>query len=373
MQHKSVVHGAVWSALRDLRRPRASARSLVALALITAACGSESERDAGAPAADTSGPEIAATIGGRGVSVGEVDEWIRDQLFAQATRGNDAMRLYELRKRALEEMADAQAAEAEAARTGRSAEELLRADAESRAEVSDEEVRAYYEANKQRFRNLPYERVAAAARLQLETQRQMEAKREHAKELRGKIDLQIRLEPPRYPIATRGTPRGAAEAFVTLVEFGDYECPLCKAAEPVVSELLARYPAQLRFHFLHFPRDSRPLARPAAIAAECAADQGKFWELHAALFANSPHIASEKLPAIAASAGLDTARWKSCFASQKPEGVVRADIAAAMTARAEVAPAFFVNGIPFTGRRTVEGLSALIDEELARQQRRASR
>ncbi|HTP53171.1 MAG TPA: thioredoxin domain-containing protein [Anaeromyxobacteraceae bacterium] len=88
------------------------------------------------------------------------------------------------------------------------------------------------------------------------------------------------------PVTSDAWVRGPSDAWVTLVEFADYECPFCAAAEPTLEQLLQLYPGEVRLVFKNFPLSIHPHAPAAAIAAECAGEQGKFWEMHDAIFAN---------------------------------------------------------------------------------------
>src|ERR1700724_669805 len=98
---------------------------------------------------------------------------------------------------------------------------------------------------------------------------------------------------------------GAAHAAVTVVEYGDFECPNCKQAQPAVKLLLERFAGRVRVAFRNFPlEDVHPHALAAALAAECAGGQGKFWPMHDLLFDNQAHLKTKDLQAYAARLGL---------------------------------------------------------------------
>ena len=122
----------------------------------------------------------------------------------------------------------------------------------------------------------------------------------------------VRLEPP---VGDRDHVRGPATAPVTLVEYGDYECPYCGRAHPVVGELRERLGDRLRFVFRHFPLDSvHPRARHAAEAAEAAGAQDRFWEMHDLLYENQEDLGDEALRRYAAEVGLDLERFEEDLA-----------------------------------------------------------
>jgi protein-disulfide isomerase len=112
------------------------------------------------------------------------------------------------------------------------------------------------------------------------------------------------------PVGEQDHVLGPATASVTLVEYGDYECPYCRAAVAIVDEFRRVLPGELRFDFRHFPLENlHPHARQAAEAAEAAASQGKFFEMHAALFAHQMALDDEDLLRYAAELDVDTARF----------------------------------------------------------------
>jgi protein-disulfide isomerase len=227
-------------------------------------------------------------------------------------------------------------------------------------------VQQYYDQHKDRFRNLPFEKVAPAVKRQLTGQKQVAAMQEYSKGLRDEIGFENVLEPPRFEIANVGPSLGPDDAPITLVEFSDYECPFCKAAEPVMKQVLERYPTQVRLVFRQFPLDSHPKARPASEAALCANEQGKFWEFHRKLFEKAPQIEADKLPAIAEEVGLDRAKFEECVQARRFEAQVAADVDAGKKASVAGTPAFFVNGVPVSGGRSADDFAKAINAELTR-------
>lgn len=345
---------------------RSAAVSLAVLVLALAACSEPKKAD------DTAsvGPDdkvVAGRIAGKSVTVGEVDAWIKDQLFRQSTRDKNPLKVYELRNRAFEQMASERALDQEATKAGKDREALLKEELEKRSVVSDEEVQKYFDENKERFRNMPFEKVSPAVKRQLVSQRQMAAMQEYVGGLRTALGYENALEPPRFEIAAGASPaQGPADAPITLVEFSDYECPFCKAAAPILKQVQERYPTQLRLVYKNFPLEAHPKAKPAAEAAMCAAEQGKFWEYGEKLFEKAPQIGVEQLAPIAEEAGLDKAKFEECLNSHRTASVVQADLDAGKKAAVTGTPSFFVNGVPLAGGRTLNEFAKAIDAELAR-------
>lgn len=159
--------------------------------------------------------------------------------------------------------------------------------------------------------------------------------------------------------------RGPRSAPVTLVEYGDFECPFCARAYPVVKQLLTRFGRQLCFVFRHTPRAAtHPHAQHAAEAAEAAGAQGKFWEMHDRLFENPSALSDADLKKHAIALGLDAARFDADFASHAFAARVHAQEAAgAHTVR--TTPTFFVNGERFDDTPDAATLGAAIERAAA--------
>lgn len=344
-----------------------SMRALLAALALTAFFACEPAKQADQePVVGPSADLVVGKLDGGDVTVGDIDEWIKDQLFSQATRGKNPMKVYEVRTRALEQMANERAMERAATQAGKDKDALLKEEVERRASVTDEEVQKYYDDHKDRFRNLPFEKVSPAVKRQLLAQKQVAAMQEYTKSLRETIGFESKLEPPRFEIAASGPTQGPADAPITLVEFSDYECPFCKASEAVVKQVLKRYPTQVKLVFKNYPLPTHPKARPAAEAALCAAEQGKFWEFHAKLFEKAPQIAPEQLAGIATEAGLDAAKLQECITAKRSSAQIDADLEVGKSAGVAGTPAFYVNGVPISGGRTVDEFAKAIDAELAR-------
>jgi protein-disulfide isomerase len=161
--------------------------------------------------------------------------------------------------------------------------------------------------------------------------------------------------------------RGAAGAPVTLVEFSDFECPFCKQTRPTLKQLLERYPGKVRLAYRDFPLESiHPQARRAAEAARCAHDQGKFWEYHDVLFAQSPKLAAEDLRRYAGEVGLDVTKFDGCLAAGTHKAAVQRDVEEGNQLGITGTPAFFVNGRPLSGAQSFEAFARVIDDELTR-------
>src|SRR5207344_2611231 len=199
----------------------------------------------------------------------------------------------------------------------------------------------------------------------LTQERMREVREQYVGTLKAKTAVRVLLDPPRQTVATDGSPaKGPANAPVEIVEFSDFQCPFCLNAFPTVNQVLATYGDKIRFVYRHYPLPNHPNARPAAEAAECAAEQDKFWPYHDRLFASAGKLADSDLKQAAADLGLDSGRFSSCFEARKYTSIVDADIRAGNEAGVSATPAFFINGRLVSGAQPFDVFKGIIDEEL---------
>lgn len=163
------------------------------------------------------------------------------------------------------------------------------------------------------------------------------------------------------------------KAKVVIVEYSDFECPFCSKAYPTMKAIEEKYGEQVAIVYRHFPLSFHPQAMPAALASECASEQGKFWEYHDALFENQSLLATEYYSKLAGDLGLDTKKFDSCFSSKKYQSVVSADQASGSASGVNGTPATFINGTLVTGSNgqsvgaaPLATFTAIIDAELAK-------
>lgn len=160
---------------------------------------------------------------------------------------------------------------------------------------------------------------------------------------------------------------GALDAKITVIEYGDFECPSCAGAEPAVRQLLKTHGAELRFVWRHFPlEDAHPHALVAAEAAEAAGAQGKFWPMHDLLLANSTHLARHHLDGYAARIDLDLARFKADLDDEVYRQRVREHQDGGRRSHLRATPTFFIDGVVQDVSGGLRDLFTAIDTALAR-------
>ena len=151
--------------------------------------------------------------------------------------------------------------------------------------------------------------------------------------------------------------QGPADAAVTLVEYGDYECPYCGAAYPIIKEVQARMGSRLRFVFRNFPiTTSHPHAERAAEAAEAAATQAKFWQMHDLLYENQTRLRDQDLRAYAEKVGLDVEQFDKELAGHVHAERIHEDFLSGVRSGVNGTPTFYVNGARHDGSYEIEAL-----------------
>lgn len=158
---------------------------------------------------------------------------------------------------------------------------------------------------------------------------------------------------------------GSAQAGCTLVEYGDYQCPHCRAAHPVVEKLRSHYGEDLRFVFRNFPlNQSHPEAQHAAETAEFAGSKGKFWEMHDALLQHQSRLGQAFYEEQAEALGLDAGQLRTALAEGTFTRRVQDDFSGGVRSGVNGTPTFFVNGERHNGPNDFDPLSAKIGAAL---------
>jgi protein-disulfide isomerase len=181
----------------------------------------------------------------------------------------------------------------------------------------------------------------------------------------------------RYKIPTDGFPSlGPADAPITLVEFADFQCPFCRQWEQeTYKALLDAYPGKIRIVYRDFPLTSiHPDAMPAAEAAQCADEQGKFWDYHDKLFSSDLNdafsnsgVTEDSYKTIAQGLGLDMTKFSDCLSTHKYQKSIEDDESFATNLGINSTPTFFINGLAVIGAQPLSTFQNVIDKELAGQ------
>jgi len=162
---------------------------------------------------------------------------------------------------------------------------------------------------------------------------------------------------------------GPANAPVTIIEFSDYQCPYCrKWYTEVFGRILSTYANKVRFVYRDFPLTSlHPEAEPAAIAAHCAGEQGKYWEFHDLIFGGQLGLSATSYTQYAGNLNMNIEKFSTCISSEKYKAEVESDLKYASNLGVRSTPTFFINGIAVVGAQPFEVFQQVIDQELGSQ------
>lgn len=276
--------------------------------------------------------------------------------------------LYRLQREKLDAMIAEKLLEREATRRGVSVERLLEAEV-TKVSVTDQEIAVFYREHKD---SIQAKEAAArdAIRKYLEQQKRADQKSRFLDRLRAQAQVRDYLEAPE-PIpydflVVPGAPiRGPKHAPVTIVAFWDFQCPFCGQAHAVLLKVLEAYPKEVRLVVRYFPPARRPQAKLAAEAAQCAAQQGRFWEYADRLHAHASDLDPAKVRALAGELRLDPRVFGTCLDTGKARARVAQDLTDGREAGVTGTPTFFINGRILEGAQPLAAFRKMIDQELA--------
>ncbi|RME89331.1 MAG: hypothetical protein D6767_08630 [Candidatus Hydrogenedentota bacterium] len=278
---------------------------------------------------------------------------------------------YEIKKQALDKLLEKKLLRMEANAKGVSVDQLLEDLYKKQyQETPEEQRRQYYEANKDRI-GRSYEEVKEDLKSGFEQHNKNEIKKNYIESLKKKYNVQIYLEEPRPPkiqIDTDDDPFwGNPNAKVVVVEFSDFQCPFCKRMQKDIQRIRAEYKDKIKWVFRDFPLPFHQLAMQAHIAANCALEQNRYWDMQQALFQLNPNLSKENILTTARHLGLDVARLENCM--KDPDGKIRAEIQHDMEYGQQVGvrgtPTIFINGEYVSGVRPYPVLKQMIESALS--------
>ncbi|GAC1597213.1 MAG: thioredoxin domain-containing protein [Myxococcales bacterium] len=346
---------------------------LIALALggCTASAPKSSPSGAQAEAGQLAPGTEIATLDGKPVTYAELvsDKEMGGQ-FKQA-ESKALAELYDVRKKAADQLLTRRLLSAEAKKANKELDDWFQHDfLASVPEATDAEVNAAFEEHKSQLP--PNAKLEELKPKIAQFVKQENAKKHLAsmlEDLKAKRKAKVTLVAPQLPrveVAATGPSKGPSNAKVTIVEFSDFQCPFCSRAAPTIDRVMKDYDGKVRLVFRHFPLDFHPMVAKAAEAGACAADQGKFWQMHDKMFGNQQKLAVADLKASAKEIGLDTGKFDKCLDSGEKKSAVQNDQKAGSDAGVNGTPAFFVNGVFINGAVPYEEFKAALDRELGK-------
>jgi protein-disulfide isomerase len=277
---------------------------------------------------------------------------------------------YDLESQATERLAAEAVLELEAAARGLDLAGLLKVEVEDKVKTpTDQEIAEFYPVIKRQLRNAPLDQVKDQVAGALMQRQQGELITALLARVKAKYALETSVpfpDLPRADVSEDDDPSlGPADARVVIIEFGEYQCPYCGKAYEIIKQVLKDYPDDVRLVYRDFPLDFHQRAVPAAVAANCAGDQGKYWEYHELLMGNQRALELETLTAHAQTTGMDMEKFSQCL--ENPGEHVQEvldDLEDGKALGVTGTPAFFINGIFLNGAVPYSQFKDIIDREL---------
>ncbi len=354
--------------------------ALLAVSFSVSACNrAGATAVAAASTPDASAKAVAVKVGSRSFSNAELDSRVKadlDVLQSRATAAETQLKAqmedirnqvgeqeYNLRKKALTEVLFDMEAQAQ----GVPRNELVAREVTAKALVLPSDLDKLWEEVKSGAKGSTRETMQPQLQ-QMVMQRKTEAQLgRYQRELFKKYKVaMVGLQPTRKSVVVPANAPilGPADAPVTIVEFTDYQCPYCQKAQQYVDRVMDAYKGKVRLVYQEFPLDFHGQAKPAGVAARCAGEQGKFWEMHNGML-RAPGAFDEKdLKGRAAALSLDGASFGTCLASGKFDAVIQQSIDAGKAIGVSGTPTFLINGRSFSGAQPFEAFEHIIEEEL---------
>jgi protein-disulfide isomerase len=321
--------------------------------------------------ADSGDPDSAvlASVGSYQITRKQVDDAV--------LRNVSPSQLYDLRKRVLDQIVDDHLIDQAAKKAGLAREQYVERETK-RPAPTEVDARKFFDDHKAaiqaQMKDATFDHLKPQILATLTRQSQQEARTAMLDKLRKETPVNVTLAPPRFAVNSADHPwSGGAGAPVTVVEFSDFQCPYCRAAQATVKAMREKYGDRVKFVYMDFPLGFHEHAMDAARAAQCASDQNKFWPYHDALFADQSKLASADLKATAAKLGLDPKKFATCYDTAAPDARVKADQAQGSALGVTGTPTFFINGREIVGSQPLDKLSEIIDDETTAANLRASK
>ena len=303
-------------------------------------------------------------VGSWSMTLQEIDRQVAPKLFELKQD------IYRARANKIRELMFDRLITNEAKARGMSESKLLDSEINGRVKpVTSHQVDTFIRENKSRLPD-GGKGMESQIRDHLKKERIMELSRALMKNLMAKYKAKISLRAPTPPRMKVTGPddlaKGSASAPVTIVEFSDFECGYCRKVQSTLDRVMSHYGNKVRLVFRHYPMPFHKKAPKASEGAQCAADQGKFWPFHDALFADPLNMRVSNMKRLASKLGLDTGKFNSCLSSGRHASRIANDLKAGEKLGVSGTPTFYINGIQLTGAAQFNRFQELIDAELAK-------
>lgn len=303
-----------------------------------------------------------ATLNGQAVTEQEVMTLTTNQMMKINSE------IYEIKRDAIDQIIEKRLLTAEAKKKGISIDALLKKEVYDKVvNPTEAELQSIYEMKKSRMQGKTFEEVKEQLEAQTKAQKKQRAFSSYLNTLRQVAKIQYKIERPTVKVSVDDDPsQGDKNAPITLIEFSEFQCAYCKKARPTIDKILSTYKGKIHYVFRDFPLGFHSQAKDAANAANCAGEQGKYWEYNHTLWEIQSKQSPDALKEIAKNLVLDTTKFDACVASKKYYKEIDKDQDDGSAAGVSGTPAYFINGKFLSGAQPFEAFKEIIDEELAR-------
>jgi protein-disulfide isomerase len=338
--------------------------ALAAFILSTVVITNESSSHAAAT--EKQHPPLAAKVAGQVITYDELVQPVASRIY------DLQQQIYRLERDRLDSLVAKTVLEKEAEKQGKPLQELVKDYVASQIiTVEDQEVESYYTENRGRWVDYSgsEQDLMNQIRAFLQQQKIQQRVLDYAKSLGPKYDLTVYLKEPQSPniqvsIDKDDPVYGPENAPLTIVEFSDYQCPACRRNHEVVRELRQTYKDRIKWVFKDYPMPGHKWAKGAALAARCAADQGKFWQYQDLLFSTQEELSPDRLTQFAGDLGLQVNSFRQCLDAGKFQGRLDKDIEEGKRFGFNTTPTLVINNRLLSGAPPPDRFRQIIDEEL---------
>lgn len=312
---------------------------------------------------NSTNPNYVATVGDVTISHDDLADAIKANLYEMDKK------IYALKKRALDDLITNALVAMKAKSENMSAEEFRKQKISVLLKVEKKEVAEFYKKNKTRIHG-PEEQTHARIENYLKQKKERNYYKKLLADAQKEKLIHTYLQEPQSPIfkvSEDNDPSfGGKQAKIVIIAFSDFECPFCARVKPTIQKIKETYKDEVRIVFRDFPLSFHAKAKTAAIAAECAEDQGKFWEYHDILFDNQRKLEEDSLVKYASDLKLNVTEFKKCLKDPQKLEEVEKDIEDGKRLGVKATPTFFINGRMHSGVLSLHEFKSKIDETLKR-------
>lgn len=335
---------------------------LISLVVLNACSGNQPAPAPSSPTLVVSDSKtVLAEVDGEKITEETLNEVIAGQLAQIQSQ------VYDIKKQGLDNLIDERLIAKEAKKRGVTVDELFKVEvADKVGTISDEEVQIFYNDNKDKLGGRTFDELKQAIKAELTNRKARLYRANFLDRLKSASSIKIMLAPPKVQVSADDDPsKGGKDAKVTVIEFTDYQCPFCGKVRPTVKQLVADYGDKVRYVLRDYPLEFHPSAKKAAEAAQCAGDQGKYWEYGDILWSNQKSLDVPDLKRYAGELKLDQKKFDACLDDGKYTAEVDKDQADGSKAGVNGTPTFFINGRVLSGALPLDQFKQIIDAELA--------